>query len=78
MLTGTWASEDEEDSDLVVVKCGGRGRGLSGGGVAVRMVSEVEGVSDLVNDGRHGNGCNEVYGCVQGSLWRGGTRGWSC
>lgn len=33
------------------------------------MLAEVEGVSNLVDDGRHGD---------QGSGWRGGRRGWSC
>lgn len=57
VLTGTRASEDEEDGDVVVVECGGGcGGGLGGGGMGTWMVPEVERVDNVVNDGRHGNG----------------------
>ena len=53
VLTGTWASEDEENSDLVVIKggCFGR-RSLSGGRVG-RLLVEMKGFGNLVNNGRH-------------------------
>ena len=53
VLTGTRASEDEDDCDLVMVEYRlWSGRALSSG-VVLWMLAEVEGVRNLVNDGRH-------------------------
>ena len=54
VLTGTGASEDEDDCDLVMVEYRlWSGRALSSG-VVLWMLAEVEGVRNLVDDGRHG------------------------
>ena len=74
MLTGARASKDEENGDFGLVEDGRLLLRAFCRGLALLVVVEMEGVRDLVNDGRHGVG---GAGVGQASLWRGGTRGWS-